>query len=72
MVKFSVLCFGGLGIQGMDPYHSCCGGDPHIKWRKIGTNVSSGLIFLRKKKGTDQRIAKTTLKRKNKVLESFH
>ena len=27
-----------------------CGGDPHIKWRKTGTDVSSGLIFLSKKK----------------------
>ena len=25
-------------------------GDPHIKWRKIGTDVSSGKIFLRTKK----------------------
>ena len=30
--------------------HSCCGGNPHIKWRKIGTDVSSGLIFLKQKK----------------------
>ena len=28
----------------------CCGSDPQIKWRKTGTNVSSGLIFLSKSK----------------------
>ena len=27
----------------------CCGGDPHIKRRKIGTDVSSGRIFISKK-----------------------
>ena len=27
----------------------CSGGDPYIKWRKIGTDVSLGLIFLSKK-----------------------
>ena len=24
----------------------CCGGIPHTKWRKIGTDVSSGTVFL--------------------------
>ena len=28
----------------------CCGSDPHIKQREMGTDVSSGLIFLKKKK----------------------
>ena len=28
----------------------CCDGVPHTKWRKIGTDVSSGPIFLTKKK----------------------
>ena len=37
---------------GVDLFSSsaCCGGIPHIKWRKIGTGVSSGLIFLKNKK----------------------
>ena len=28
----------------------CCGGDLHVKWKTIDTDVSSGLIFLSKKK----------------------
>ena len=28
----------------------CCGRVPHIKWRKMDMDVSSGLIFLKKKK----------------------
>ena len=28
----------------------CCGGDPHTKQKKIGTNVSSRTIFLKQKK----------------------
>ena len=29
--------------------HQCCDSDPHIHWRKIGTDVTTGLIFLSKK-----------------------
>ena len=56
VVKFGTLHSGGLGlciqILGMDLNHSSgmLRGDPHIKWRKIGTDVSSGLIFLKQKK----------------------
>ena len=28
----------------------CCGSDPHTKWRKADTDVSSGLISLKPKK----------------------
>ena len=28
----------------------CCAGEPHKKWRNLGTNVSSGLVFLKLKK----------------------
>ena len=28
----------------------CCVGVPHIKWRKMGTDVSSGPVFLSKKR----------------------
>ena len=31
-------------------HQPCCGGDPHIKWRKIGTDVSSELIFFKQRK----------------------
>ena len=31
-------------------HQSCCGSDPHIKWRKTGTDVSLGLVFLKQKK----------------------
>ena len=55
VVKF-VLCFGGPGFTSSDPR---CGpmhcfsshavaGVPHIKQRKMGAAVSSGLIFLKK------------------------
>ena len=29
----------------------CCGSVPHIKWREMGTGISSGPIFLSKKGG---------------------
>ena len=35
----------------------CCGSDLHIKWRKIGTDVSSVLIFLKQKKKERERLA---------------
>ena len=56
VVKVGVLCFGGPGLRvqmpGIDPHihQPCCGGDPHIKWRRTGTDVISGLIFLKQKK----------------------
>ena len=55
VIKFGMLCFCGLGqwiwILSTDLHHSsCCGSKTHIKGRKIGTDVSSGPIFLRKKK----------------------
>ena len=40
----------GSGTQIYTTFQPCWGGDPHIKWRMIGTDVSSGLIFLSKKK----------------------
>ena len=33
-------CLAGYAVVGV----------PHIKWRKMGTDVSSGLVFLKKKK----------------------
>ena len=32
-------------------WRPCYAGDPHTKYRKIGTGVSSGLIFLKQKRG---------------------
>ena len=50
------LHFGGLGFTGLDPgcgpiHHSssCASVGSYTKWRKIGTEVSSGPIFLTKK-----------------------
>ena len=47
---------GGPGSVGSDPQCGptpliklCCGGNPHRKQRKMGTDVSSGLTFLTKK-----------------------
>ena len=57
VVKFGMLCFDGLGswvqILGADLQHSSCHAVvvTHIQNRgKIGTDVSSGLIFLRQEK----------------------
>ena len=33
---------------------SCCGGIPHTKCREIGTDVSSGPVFLTKNKQTNK------------------
>ena len=41
-----------------------CGGDPYIKWRKIGTDVSSGLIFLSRKRKKEQEEEKAYGERK--------
>ena len=55
-LKFCVFCFSSLGsefgsILRPTPFtKSCCGGTPHMKWRKTGTDVSSGQIFLTKEK----------------------
>ena len=57
MVRSGTLHFGGPGswvwIPGMDIHtplvKPCCGGDPRTKWRRIGTDVSSGLLFLKPK-----------------------
>ena len=57
-VKVPRFCFGSPGFTGSDPR---CGptddlsshpvvGVPHIKWRKMGTDVSSGLVFLSKER----------------------
>ena len=58
VVKFGVLRFGGLGFVGSDPRHGptpliklCCGGNLHTKERKTGTDVSSGLLFPKQKRG---------------------
>ena len=53
-----MLCFSGLGFTGLDPgrrptplIKPCCGSDPHKKKeKKIGTDVSSGPIFLTQKR----------------------
>ena len=34
----------------------CFGGVPHTKWRKIGTDVSSGTVFLTKKKRKEKKV----------------
>ena len=55
VVKFSVLCFFSLGsVPGYRPillcWQPCCAGSRHTeKWRKTGTDVSSGPMFLSKK-----------------------
>ena len=85
-LKFCTLCFGSLGSQvpilGVYLLHSLasCGGFPHTKkYRRIGTGVSSGLIFLKEKK---RRIGSTcqlrvnlpeqkTKKKKDTTLMSF-
>ena len=55
MVKFG-LSASAARVRGLDPGHGptplikpCCGGNPHTKQRKTGTD-SSGLIFLKDKK----------------------
>ena len=57
VVKFVHSCLVAQGLQvwilGVDLYtihHAMLCGVPHTKWRKIGTDVSSGTIFLTKKK----------------------
>ena len=47
----SVAWVNGFGSQAQTYtiHQLCCGGDSHIKGRKIGTDVSSGLIFLKEK-----------------------
>ena len=56
MVKFSALHLGGPGSQvwnpGADLHHlsAMLWWNPEIKWRKTGTDYSSGLIFLKQKK----------------------
>ena len=36
--------------QTYSPHQPCCAGIPRTKWRKTGTDVSSGLILLKQKK----------------------
>ena len=61
VVKFSALCFGGLGSQvriqawTSTTRQPCCGSSPHIKWRKIGTDVSSGLAKLPQEKKKERK-----------------
>ena len=52
----------------------CCGDGPHTKQRKIGTDVSSGWIFLTKNKVSfpldfDRSCRKSQSKKKNKVVK---
>ena len=55
VVKFSTFCSGGQPrfSSRVQTYTicqwPCCSGDPHTKWRKTGTDVSSGTIFLKQK-----------------------
>ena len=44
-----VLRFGSQA-ETYSTHQPCCGGVPHTKWRKIGTDVSSGPIFLNNSK----------------------
>ena len=56
-------------------WRPCCGGDPHIRWRKIGTDVSSGRIFLKPKKEEDwqQMLAQgKSSSAKKRSLSNFH
>ena len=54
-VKFSMLCFGGLGsVPGHRPTpligsHAMVG-NPHTKERKTGTDINSDRIFLSEKR----------------------
>ena len=53
-----ILLLSGPGFTGSDPgwghgaacQKPCCGRHPRIKWRKMGMNVSSGPVFLSKKR----------------------
>ena len=49
------VCGFGSQVQTYTTHQPCCGGDPHIKWRKTGTNISLGLIFLSKKKKKERK-----------------
>ena len=63
VVKFCTLHLGSLGSQpGFIACQLCCGSDPHIKRRKNGTDVSSGLIFHKQIKEEDwqQKLAQGT------------
>ena len=61
-LKFHALCFAGSGLRfgywawTYSTHQSCYGGTPRTKWRKISTDVISGLIFLKQRK-----------KKKNKI-----
>ena len=54
-----MLCFGGPEFAGSDPRHGCMhhlsshavAGIPNIKWKKMGTDVSSGPISSAKRGG---------------------
>ena len=52
-LKFCLLCFlvqvqrFKSQIRTYSTHQPCFGGIPHTKWRKAGTDVSSGLIFLK-------------------------
>ena len=39
----------GFEARTYTTHQPCCGGNPHIKWRNTGRDVSSGLIFLKQK-----------------------
>ena len=59
VVKFGLLHFSGPdhGFRSQTwtytTHQPRCGGNPHIKWRKFGTDVSSALIFLKQKEEDD-------------------
>ena len=66
-------------VQTHSTHQPPCGGIPYTKWRKIGTDVSSGLIFLKqrgKKRGglaTDISSGRILLtKKKKKELVFLH
>ena len=51
----------------------CCDGIPHTKWRKIGTDVSSGPnFFTKKKKETKKKYVNIQINKMEKGLEHLH
>ena len=83
-----VLHFYDMGLAGPDPrcgsiqmlIKPCCGSVPHTKWRMIGTDVSSGTIFLRQKEenwqwilvwGQSSSPCKTKTKKKKCTLSPY-
>ena len=79
-----MLRFFGPGVTSSDPKHGpthhlsshAMAAVPHMKWRKMGADVSSGPIFLKKKKEEDwqQMLAQANCpqKMKNEVTPTYY